>query len=153
MHGGANPKTKAKAEVRAEVLEWGLGDVHVDPGEVLLRLVSQSSRRADAYAAELAKQVTKHGDLKRAIERNAMLVRLEAEERDRLANFSGKAVKAGLNERMVRLAEDQAAFVARIVVTALERAGLDDDTRKRVQLEAMGHMRELAIEAEATVKM
>ena len=28
----------------------GLGDVHVDPGETLLRLVSQSAARAEMYA-------------------------------------------------------------------------------------------------------
>jgi hypothetical protein len=45
-HGGAAGQVKAKAAVRAEVLNWGLGDSHVDPGEVLLRLVNQSAARA-----------------------------------------------------------------------------------------------------------
>lgn len=49
-HGGMAPKVKAKAAVRAEVMRWGLGDVAVDPGEVLLRLVSQSAARVEAYA-------------------------------------------------------------------------------------------------------
>lgn len=46
----ANPKERAKAAVKAEVLSWGLGDAHCDPGEVLLRLVSQSAARAEHYA-------------------------------------------------------------------------------------------------------
>jgi len=35
--------------VRAELAEWGLGDTTVDPGEVLLRLVSQSAARCALY--------------------------------------------------------------------------------------------------------
>jgi hypothetical protein len=49
-HGGAASQVKVKAAIRAEVLNWGLGDVHVDPGETLLRLVSQSAARAEMYA-------------------------------------------------------------------------------------------------------
>lgn len=41
---------QAKAAVRAELLGWDLGDATVDPGEVLLRLVTQSAARAERYA-------------------------------------------------------------------------------------------------------
>lgn len=79
-HGGRAPQVKAKAAVRAELASWGLGDSTVDPGEVLLRLVSQSSARAELYAqllseaydaaerlkaahdAEKLIEVTEHGD-------------------------------------------------------------------------------------------
>ena len=47
---GAAGQVKAKAAVRAELLGWGLGDATVDPGEVLLRLVTQSAARAERYA-------------------------------------------------------------------------------------------------------
>src|SRR5215203_373468 len=47
---GANPHVASKAAVRAEVWSWGLGDTNVDPGEVLLRLVTQSAARAERYA-------------------------------------------------------------------------------------------------------
>jgi hypothetical protein len=33
-------------------MSWGLGDSHVDPGEVLLRFVTQSAARAERYAQE-----------------------------------------------------------------------------------------------------
>jgi hypothetical protein len=49
-HGCAAGQVKAKAAIRAEVLNWGLGDSHVDPGEVLLRLVTQSAARAEHYS-------------------------------------------------------------------------------------------------------
>jgi hypothetical protein len=53
MHGGKAPQVKARAAVRAEVQAWGLGDSTVDPGEILLRLVSQSAARAERYSALL----------------------------------------------------------------------------------------------------
>jgi hypothetical protein len=49
-HGAATSHIRAKAAVRAEVLDWGLGDTKVDPGEVLLRLVSQSAARVQLYS-------------------------------------------------------------------------------------------------------
>jgi hypothetical protein len=48
-HGGAAGQVKAKAAIRAEVLNWGLDDPHIDPGGVLLRLVTQSAARAEHY--------------------------------------------------------------------------------------------------------
>jgi hypothetical protein len=42
FHGGAAKQVKAKAAVRAELITWGVADALDDPGEVLLRLVTQS---------------------------------------------------------------------------------------------------------------
>jgi hypothetical protein len=50
FHGGASPHVASKAAVRAEVFNWGLGDTTVDPGETLLRLVTQSAARAERDA-------------------------------------------------------------------------------------------------------
>lgn len=50
FHGGAAKQVKAKAAVRAELITWGVADALDDPGEVLLRLVTQSRKRADLYA-------------------------------------------------------------------------------------------------------
>jgi hypothetical protein len=41
---------KAKAAVRAELMDWSVGDAVHDPGETLLRLVTQSRKRTDLYA-------------------------------------------------------------------------------------------------------
>jgi hypothetical protein len=49
-HGGGAGQVKAKADVRVELINWGVDDVADDPGEVLLRLVTQSRKRADLYA-------------------------------------------------------------------------------------------------------
>lgn len=50
-HGGGNPAVARKALVRAEASKWGLNDELVDPGVVLLRLVSQSARRVSLYSS------------------------------------------------------------------------------------------------------
>jgi len=71
-HGGNAPQVRARAQVRAEVMKWGLGDAHSDPAEVLLRLVSQSAARVEFYgrllneaydAAERLKKAHEAGDL------------------------------------------------------------------------------------------
>jgi hypothetical protein len=64
-HGGGAPAVKAKAAIRAGVMKWGLGDSTVDPGEVLLRLVTQSAARAEMYARLLQEAFA-------AAERNVM---------------------------------------------------------------------------------
>jgi len=137
-HGGATPAVAAKAAVRAEVFSWGLTDVHADPGEVLLRLVTQSAARAQRYADELEKLVGESPSLREALVADVWvqpehggsykagqyirgLAKLEAEERDRCANFATKAIAAGLSERVVRVAERQGETLAAIVATALAR--------------------------------
>jgi hypothetical protein len=84
--------------------------------------VTQSAAGAQRYASELEQLVddeglaaamvgeieipTKHGGYK-AGEYIRGLAQLEAQERDRCANFATKAVAAGLAERTVRVAERQ----------------------------------------------
>src|SRR4051794_3536948 len=64
MHGGKTPKVAANAAVRAEVMQWGLTDVTADPGETLLRLVTQSAARAQRYADELEALVAESPSLR-----------------------------------------------------------------------------------------
>jgi hypothetical protein len=71
-HGGGAQQVKAKAAVRAEVMAWGLGDSHVDPGEVLLRLVTQSAARAERYALLLEEAYEAAERLKRSFDAGAL---------------------------------------------------------------------------------
>jgi hypothetical protein len=133
---------RAARAVREEVVAWGLGDTKTDPGELLLRLVTQAAIRADAYARELERVVEEADDLKKALTGDTFaatdvgavktgeyiraLTQLEANERDRAANFATKAIAAGLAERQVRLAERQAELAARFVHAVLADLGLDN---------------------------
>src|SRR5215207_11370740 len=73
FHGGASPHVASKAAVRAEVLNWGLGDTTVDPGEVLLRLVTQSAARAERYAMLLEEAYEAAERLQRAHDAGAQI--------------------------------------------------------------------------------
>lgn len=142
-HGGKAPQVRKMAMVRAELEYWGVADAtaDVDPGEVLLRLLSQAVARAEQYAAKLAGVVSEAGDLHQALVGDRMVIsesgqltkideyvrglaRLEAEERDRAANFATKAIAAGLAERQVRLAEKQGALIADVLRLVLADASL-----------------------------
>lgn len=58
FHGGALPRVRELGLVRYEVSQWVAGDEKDDPGEVLLRLITQSRRRADLYASLLEEAYT-----------------------------------------------------------------------------------------------
>jgi hypothetical protein len=72
-HGGAAQQVKAKAAIRAEVMSWGLGETNVDPGEVLLRLVTQSAARAERYAMLLEEAYDAAERLKQAHDAGAQI--------------------------------------------------------------------------------
>ena len=150
-HGGSVPKVAALAAVRVEVSKWQLGDAVDDPGEVLLRLVTQSRMRVEQYAAVIELKVSELGpgmtlesvligDTMIAVEDGAEksgeyirgLVQLEAQERDRLANFCQKAIAAGLAERTVRMAERQGEMLAAVLMAVIGSSilGLSDAQRK-----------------------
>lgn len=157
-------KARAKGQVVLELRNWGLTDKTVDPGETLLKLVTQSAARVEFYAGLLQRAyaaaerlreaeeapdgtdlaVTARLDLERVLNTGGVavlightyagtqtsgviatgeairgLARLEAEERDRCANFATKAVAAGLAERQVRLAERQGELMATVLAAVL----------------------------------
>ena len=195
-HGAGAPHVKVRAMVRAEVESWGLGAATVDPGEVLLRLVSQSAARAEHYArllgeaydaaerlrcahedgtsgvsvagddaaAAVAREdldrvfttggvaalvgktyaATKDGDVYATGEAIRGLAQLEAAERERCALFAAKAVAAGLQERIVRVAEHQASIAERALMAALVDIGLGEEQRQAAASRVAYHLRVLA---------
>jgi len=200
-HGGRTKQVRAKAAVRAEVMNWGLGDSKVDPGEVLLRLVSQSSARAELYSQLLSEAFDAAERIQAGLEAEKLLVadeperidddrpeapevqvaredlyrifntggvsaligssyadtkdgriyatgdmirgltKLEADERDRCANFAAKAIAAGLAERQVRLAERQAEMVLGAIEAALDAAGIPAGQRGPAKIAAARHLK------------
>lgn len=156
-HGGSAPQVRARAAIRAELESWRLGDAVDDPGETLLRLITQSRRRADLLADEIEQLISESPSLRDALvgetwvstdqatykagEYVRGLAVLEAQERDRLAGFCGKAIAAGLAERMVRVREKEAALAHAALVAGLDEAGIDGDQRRRVLSGAARHLR------------
>src|SRR5262245_3101831 len=213
-HCGETPLiARAKGQIVVEIRKWGLdaADPNIDPGDTLLRLVSQSYARAELYSHLLAQayeaatrlhtllgssgaaledmdpddlagldhplpygeqnevelqrvradlkrifntggvaalightyNATKDGDVYAVGEAIRGLTLLEASERDRCANFSTKAIAAGLAERQVRVAEQLAATLVQAVYAMLGELGLSrDDPHVRAVVAAK--LRELA---------
>jgi hypothetical protein len=101
-HGGGAQQVRAKAAIRAELLGWGLGDTTVDPGEVLLRLVTQSAARAERYAMLLEEAYEAAERLKRAFDAGALeidegkeMAETAREDLDRIFNTGGVAALVG----------------------------------------------------------
>lgn len=142
-------KAKAQGQVVMELKKWGL-DGHStmkDAGEVLLKLVTQSSYRVEFYSQLLAEayELAERGDsldgimtrrgvgaligyrygVDREGNRFAIeeairgLAQLELTERKLCADFATKAIAAGLAERQVRLAEQQGAMLYSVISAVL----------------------------------
>lgn len=73
-HGGSIPRVRARAAVRAEVMNWGLGNADIDPAEILLRLVSQSAARAELYGRLLQEAYDAAERLKAAHEADQLVL-------------------------------------------------------------------------------
>ena len=160
IHGGAAPQIKALAAVRAELETWCLGDAVDNPGQVLLRLITQSRRRVDALGAALDAMIekaggdlqkalvgetlvtTKDGDVVQVGEYYRVIADQEGKERDRLSNFCAKAIAAGLAERMVHLAEKEATMAHVALCAGLDEAGITGETRTRVLMGVARHFRQ-----------
>ena len=167
-HGGSAPQVKRSALVRAEVAQWVLGDATDDPGTVLLRLITQSRRRADLYASlleeayeaaevlgstdwSLPKGVAALIGHKHALDAQGNpvaiaeairgLVVLEAQERDRCVNFCTKAITAGLAERVVRMQEREASQAHEALMAGLDAAGITGALRAKVLDGTVAHLR------------
>lgn len=146
--------------MRAELLEWGLTDTVEDPGTILLRLVSQSSRRVALYADLLEQQYAKSGtgELTTTLptqigvligrkyslnnegrpvpveEAIRGLVQLEMKERELCASFASKAIAAGLAERQVRNAERMGAMMADMLRAVLGDPALGLSAEQRAAI-------------------
>lgn len=175
---GCRRHTKSKerdtAALYSALQEWGIqpGEV-IDPGEVFLSLIAQSSRRVQRYAELLGTAVMRAAELTAAEDgrKNATtaqgvedvfaqgelagllapqyeldmfgnrikvgeqiraLTKLEAEERDRLAGWCQKAIAAGLEERRVRMAEQQGAQLAAVIRAFCGELGLTAAQREMI---------------------
>lgn len=145
--GKALAKHMADGALRRAVDDWGISrNEYIDPGDTLLRLIAASARRAQRYAdaiAHLIEQtgvhgvdaelkvllapeyaVTKEGDKVKIGLQFSALTKLESDERDRLANWCRIAIAAGLEERRVKMAEQQGAQLAAVVRQFAQRLQL-----------------------------
>lgn len=148
-------RAKAEGQIRVDLETWGVDETIVDPADQLLRLISQSARRAAHYADLLESEymekktaaligvhyVTTSGDAEGTTKAVASgeyirgLAQLEMNERQFCAKLCTQAVTAGIEERRVRLAErqvDQLDVVLRAVILGLGHDPDAPDVRRLV---------------------
>lgn len=163
MHGGKNPAALAKAAARvaeqraaAEVARLGVRkDVH--PAEVLLDLVHWTAGEVDYWRQRVAQiedadltwgttRVKEGGDDRGTTHEAKPHVAYSMLERssDRLAQYAAAALKAGVDERRVRLAETQGALVADVIRRILTRLQLTEDQAVLVNTVVPEELRALA---------
>lgn len=112
---------------------------YVNPYEALL----DELRRTVAFVVMLEMTVREHDDnggAHRTAAGRSVLARYER-ERDRQINVAEKAIRLGIAERTVRLAEREAEEFVRVVVSASSRAGLTSDQRRSLMGEIAAELR------------
>lgn len=132
MLAAAN-KRAAELEVRAELQKMGV-PVEVDPGEALLAMVYEAAGNV-AYLRHRVQQLEQDQLYARIKpdENKAephVLVRMYDAERDRLTNCSALAVRNGIEERRVRMAEATGGRLFDAVSAALNAAGLTPEQQE-----------------------
>jgi hypothetical protein len=148
MHGGKSPQALRKAELRnfsKDLVVIGNGQrkidltrppKEIDPQQALLEMVWKSSAIVSILEDMVTTPdalVTQWGDL-------------YAAERDRLSRISKLSIDAGISERHVRVAEFQAAVLARVVVQVLSdpRMRLSEVQVRNGKRLAAWHLRRMA---------
>ncbi len=148
-HGGASPQARASADVRyLEQQVRRLVPATVGPMEDPIRALLTVAAEAEAFKDALRSLV---GDLNAKIRyRTDGGEQLRAEvvvyERalDRVGRMCVDIAKLNLDERLVRIAEDQAARVLKAMDGALAEAGLDVDMQAEVKRATARHLRAVA---------
>lgn len=165
LHGGSvrSHVKKAKresreAEARADVARFGARkDVH--PAQALLELVQRTSSEVDYWRAELrrleaedliwgrTKSKTGGDDAGETYEAKQHVVHQNLiDASNRLERYATSALRAGVEERQVRLAETAGAQLAEVLKAVLRRLELDERQASLVATvvpEELARLREL----------
>lgn len=167
VHGGASRVAKAAAARRAQEDAarqqlMALGEPEaIDPSEALLRLISWKygevkwlrARVQDLPDDELTWGVAQtdiglgpEGPIDRVTEKASPSVwwGLLRQAEDQLASYAERALRAGIEERRVRLAEDQGNMVHAVMMAIFQRISLTPEQWDAVQVVAPQELRKLA---------
>lgn len=144
-HGGSAPQVRAAADRRIETEKinieaarlMDLDGVDLHPVEHLLEELHRAAAVVRVLGGHLAEVeiVSDRG--------THPLYRLWSDERDRRAQLASLAMRAGAEERRVRLAEERGAQVAEVIVAALMDLGVDPH-QLHVRQVIAGHLRAAA---------
>lgn len=128
-HGASTPSVAAKVErtkaieiIRSECARVGRPIV-ADPGETMLAMVHEWAGNAEFYRERVQRldsltSMTMFGEAK------DIALKLYEEACDRVVTYAGMCVKAGLEERRVRVAETMASTMLRAFAESIASIGL-----------------------------
>lgn len=145
-HGGKSPQAKAAAarrlaeEKAAKAMRLFAEPVDIDPARALVELVQWTAgevaywREQVRELAETNPEALTWGTVREKVGGEDYGTTLEAkpnvaylmltDAQDRLAKYAAAALKAGVEERRVKLAEDQGALVAQVIRAILDQLDL-----------------------------
>lgn len=172
MHGGSIPRVKAAAARRLEeekarrIALKVTGPVEVDPSDALIELVHSAAGEVaywrvevDRIQAEHPQQMTmslarvekgqrdrSEVDMKHLEAGVPVAYRMWVDARERLARYAATALKAGIEERRVRIAEEQGQQIAALIraILADRELALTAEQAAAAPAVAARHLRLLA---------
>lgn len=154
VHGASSPRSKAKRaralaeEKAAKAMRLFAEPVDIDPARALVELVQwtagevaywreQVRALADGNPEALTWGIVRekvggedYGTTLESKPNVAYLMLTDAQ--DRLAKYAAAALKAGVEERRVKLAEDQGELVAQVIRSILDQLNLTSEQQARV---------------------
>lgn len=157
-HGGASPQARAAAERRVQEEKAAAAarlfavPKDIDPADALIDLVKWTAGEVDYWRREVeriaadepAKLTAGITRIERGTRDRAdvdmrtietvphIAYRMLTDAQDRLAKFAAAALRAGVAERQIRLAEDQGALVAQVIRGILDQLDLTPAQAARV---------------------
>lgn len=170
VHGGRSPQVRAAAARRLEeekarqIALKVTGPVEVDPSQALIDLVHGAAGEAAYWRSEVERLQVEHPermtmglvrvekgtrdradvDMRHLEAGVPVQYRMWVEARERLARYATAALKAGIEERRVRLAEDQGALMAQVIRGILADLQLTPEQQARSGEVAARHLRLVA---------
>lgn len=138
LHGGNTPNgtRSAQKEAAENVLRTLAIPSSVDPVASLFEAVRIASWRELGFRQMLQERRRLHGRDHLEDQRPDVVVVMHGDALEQKAKIAKMAIDAGLDERIVRLAERQGEVIHRILTAALDAAGVKGDARHRAE-EAM----------------
>lgn len=155
LHTGSTPSGKAMAasEAAAAALAKFGQPASVEPRQAMFEVVWEAAGNVAFLRAAVAnlEQLTLHHEgayidesgIRHTTIREDVkaLVKLYGEWTDRLARYAAEAVKIGLDERMIQLAEAQCELIVKVVNGALDAAGVTGEPRSKALQVAAAELR------------
>lgn len=144
LHGGRSPSGRRHAEreaAAAALRKLGV-PIEVEPQQALLGQVWEAMGNVAFLRAKVQALTAIHGIDHLGDARPNVLVAMYNEERDRLAKICKLAIDAGIAERAIAIAEQQAEAIVAVITGVLDALGLPREKRDAAQATAVELLRE-----------